>query len=175
MATFQLEVNGRAAAAEYRDADVERVLLPLLDRIARCTERADAARARTIVFIAAPPGAGKSTLAATLERLAGEDPRLPRMQAIGMDGFHFPNAYLDSHDATLADGRTLPLRAVKGAPETFDVEKGCFCLVVQNICLVENPYYRCILCGEHFLPSNFFFDIIVCADHNSYVSAFRSL
>lgn len=121
MATFQLEVNGQAVAAEYRDADVERVLLPLLDRIARCTERADAARARTIVFIAAPPGAGKSTLAATLERLAGEDPRLPRIQAIGMDGFHFPNAYLDSHDATLADGRTLPLRAVKGAPETFDV------------------------------------------------------
>ena len=31
MATFQLEVNGQAVAAEYRDADVERVLLPLLD------------------------------------------------------------------------------------------------------------------------------------------------
>ncbi|WP_418722236.1 nucleoside/nucleotide kinase family protein [Enorma sp.] len=121
MATFQLEVNGQAVAAEYRDADVERVLLPLLDRIARCTERVDAACARTIVFIAAPPGAGKSTLAATMERLAEEDPRLPRMQAIGMDGFHFPNTYLDSHDVTLADGRTLPLRAIKGAPETFDV------------------------------------------------------
>ena len=90
MATFQLEVNGQAVAAEYRDADVERVLLPLLDRIARCTERVDAACARTIVFIAAPPGAGKSTLAATLERLAEEDPRLPRMQAIGMTGFTFP-------------------------------------------------------------------------------------
>ena len=129
MATFELEVNGQTVAAEYRDADVERVLLPLLDHIARVhaarlreAGRAGRAAGRTVVFIAAPPGAGKSTLVAMLEHLAGEDSVLPRMQAVGMDGFHFPNAYLDSHVTVLPDGTEVSLRAIKGAPETFDVQ-----------------------------------------------------
>ena len=37
-----------------------------------------------------------------------------------MDGFHYPNAYLDSHTIE-RDGETITLRSIKGAPETFDV------------------------------------------------------
>lgn len=158
--TFDVEVNDQLVAASYRTADVERVLLSLLDEAARL-ERERSARmvashpaasaseaegssrsaaglqqqrfsanakgpaptaARTIVFLAAPPGAGKSTLAAVLERLAQSQPGMPRVQAVGMDGFHRTNAYLDRHTLDCPDGKPVSLRSIKGAPETFDVE-----------------------------------------------------
>lgn len=158
--TFDVEVNDQLVAASYRTADVERVLLSLLDEAARL-ERERSARmaashpaasaseaggssrsaaglqqqrfsanakgpaptaARTIVFLAAPPGAGKSTLAAVLERLAQSRPGMPRVQAVGMDGFHHTNAYLDRHTLDCPDGKPVSLRSIKGAPETFDVE-----------------------------------------------------
>jgi pantothenate kinase len=60
---------------------------------------------RSIVAVAGPPGAGKSTLAADLV-LAQDDAAL-----LPMDGFHFD-------DAVLRDLGRLPW---KGAPDTFDV------------------------------------------------------
>jgi pantothenate kinase len=39
-----------------------------------------------------------------------------------MDGFHYPNAHLDAQRTTGPDGAPLPLRALKGAPQTFDAE-----------------------------------------------------
>ena len=109
----ELTVNGLPVTASFADEDVEGALLPLLRDIAR----SDAARracddgsGRTVVLLAAPPGSGKSTLAALLEGLSHEAGLVPLCSA-GMDGFHFPNAYLDAHG----------LRSVKGAPETFDL------------------------------------------------------
>lgn len=116
-------VNELPVTAEYHDEDVAEALVPLL----RAVADADAARrrrgdaARTIVLLAAPPGSGKSTLAALLEGLAPEVPGAVALCAVGMDGLHYPNAYLDAHH--LGGGASRPLlRAVKGAPETFDVE-----------------------------------------------------
>lgn len=109
----ELTVNGLPVTASFADEDVEGVLLPLLRDIARAdaTRRArDDGSGRTVVLLAAPPGSGKSTLAALLEGLSREAGLVPLCSA-GMDGFHFPNAYLDAHG----------LRSVKGAPETFDV------------------------------------------------------
>ena len=37
-----------------------------------------------------------------------------------MDGFHHTNAYLAAH-RVLRDGVEIPLKSIKGAPETFDV------------------------------------------------------
>lgn len=126
--TFQLAVDGRSVMATYHTADVERVFLPLLDRLARVhaerchrAQQGGSAGRRTVVLLAAPPGAGKSTLAATLEYLAAKEPGFPGLQALGMDGFHYPNAYLETHSATLSSGEEVPLRSIKGAPETFDV------------------------------------------------------
>jgi pantothenate kinase len=63
---------------------------------------------RTIVAIAGPPGAGKSTIA---EELAG---LLPAGTAVTvpMDGFHYDDAVLEAKG----------LRQRKGAPETFDFD-----------------------------------------------------
>ena len=37
-----------------------------------------------------------------------------------MDGVHHPNRYLETH-TILRDGVEIPLKSIKGAPETFDV------------------------------------------------------
>lgn len=114
-----LPVNGFDVEARYDDATVETVLLPLLAEIGA---RAKAVPGRLIVFLAAPPATGKSTLAAFLERLAAQTPELPRLQAVPMDGFHFHQDYILSHTVTRG-GETIPMKRVKGAPDTFDVEK----------------------------------------------------
>jgi len=69
---------------------------------------ADARRRRLVLGLTGGPGSGKSTFAA---RLVGEfaDKGVAAV-AVPMDGFHLPDAVLDSRG--LAD--------VKGAPSTFD-------------------------------------------------------
>jgi len=76
------------------------------DSISRLLDK----KARMIVAIAGPPGAGKSTVAeALVDRL---DQRIaPGTAAVlPMDGFHYDNAILESRG----------LMPRKGAPETFD-------------------------------------------------------
>ena len=90
----KLTVNGFGFVARYGEKDVERVLLPLLMRLTELQAERDR---RLIAFLAAPPGAGKSTLAAFMEWLSRRTPEATPLQAVGMDGFHCPNAYLDAH------------------------------------------------------------------------------
>ncbi len=66
--------------------------------------------ARRLIAIAGPPGSGKSTLAdAVVAALTADSPDAAAL--VPMDGFHLDNAALDA----------AGLRAVKGAPQTFDV------------------------------------------------------
>ena len=74
------------------------------------------------MLLAAPPGAGKSTLASFLERLSRERAGLCPVQAVGMDGFHRWQEYLLTH-TTERDGKTIRMVEIKGAPVTFDLEK----------------------------------------------------
>ncbi|MCQ2437118.1 MAG: nucleoside/nucleotide kinase family protein [Clostridia bacterium] len=106
---FDLTVNGLPVKASYDEA----LLRSLLTRMK--------AMKRGIVFIAAPPGAGKSTLATALEKL-GNTMEGPSVQALGMDGFHHTAAYIADH-TVCRDGETVPMASVKGAPESFDLEK----------------------------------------------------
>ena len=116
---LELDVNGLTYTAAYRDRDIEDVFLPLLRSWSAV--HAGSSAKRTVVLLAAPPGTGKTTLALFLERLAATVPGMPRVQALGMDGFHYPNAYLDTHEI-VEDGEHKTLRSRKGAPFTFDVE-----------------------------------------------------
>lgn len=64
---------------------------------------------RLVVAIAGPPGAGKSTVSATLCAAVNErDPGAAVV--VPMDGFHLDNAILDAQD----------MRKRKGSPPTFD-------------------------------------------------------
>ena len=115
----KLTVNGFGFVARYGEKDVERVLLPLLWR---WTELQKERGERLVVMLAAPPGAGKSTLAAFMEWLSRRTPEATPLQAVGMDGFHYPNAYLGAHSFVDENGREVCMRSRKGAPETFDVK-----------------------------------------------------
>jgi pantothenate kinase len=67
-------------------------------------------RARFVVAIAGPPGAGKSTLCDAL--LAALERQAPGAAVlVPMDGYHYDNAVLEA----------MGLLARKGAPATFDV------------------------------------------------------
>ena len=112
-----MTVNGLPQHIRYNADTVEGLFLPLLRRL---TEMQRAAARRILVFLAAPPATGKSTLLQFLEELARTHDELPQVQTLGMDGFHYPNSYLASH-TILQDGAEIPLKNIKGAPETFDV------------------------------------------------------
>ena len=115
----RLENSGQVIQAEFSDGNVRDIFLPLLRRLTQL--RRDRGR-RVVALLAAPPGAGKSTLAALLQALSLETPGVEPLTALGMDGFHRRQAYLLSHTA-VRGGETVPMAAVKGAPETFDLEK----------------------------------------------------
>ncbi|MDA4844256.1 nucleoside triphosphate hydrolase [Hoeflea poritis] len=86
----------------------------LLDTVVVAADR----RARVIVAIAGPPGAGKSTLSSSLAQqltTAGHSAAV-----VPMDGFHLDNDTLDR----------LGMRDRKGAPETFNAD-GFIALVEQ--------------------------------------------
>jgi len=78
-----------------------------IDQIINAMPEALPAVRRFVIAIAAPPAAGKSTLAEEL-RLA----MAPKATVLGMDAFHFD-------DAILRERGDLPR---KGAPHTFDVD-----------------------------------------------------
>ena len=116
---FAFQVNGLMIAAEFDARDREKIFLPLLRRL---TDLQREKKRRIVIFLAAPPAAGKSTLCLYLEQLSRTEAGLIPVQSVGIDGFHYTQAYLDSH-TIVRDGQTIPLAKIKGAPETYDVEK----------------------------------------------------
>lgn len=76
------------------------------DSLAGLIAEQAAGRERFAVAIAGAPGAGKSTLAASVAAALGS-----QAVVVPMDGFHYDNAILEARG----------LMAVKGAPQTFDV------------------------------------------------------
>lgn len=113
-----LENSGFTVEATFSEANVREIFLPLLERLTALRRREGR---RVLALLAAPPGAGKSTLAAFLEQLSRRQAGLEPLIVLGMDGFHYPQAYLRAHTA-LRDGVEVPLTRIKGAPESFDVE-----------------------------------------------------
>lgn len=112
---MQVVVNGLPTSVVVDHHVVDEILVPMLESVVDSGSRQEGA-ARRFVFLAAPPGTGKSTLAAVVEHRAAH----LDLDAVGIDGFHHPNSYLRAHGRD-ADG--VVLADVKGAPETFDVAR----------------------------------------------------
>jgi hypothetical protein len=108
--TERVVVNGFEIQVDVDRHLVDEVLVPTLATLIP----GDVDGTRRFVFLAAPPGTGKSTLAAVVERRAAH----LDLDTVGIDGFHHPQRHLDTHDL---DG--VPLASIKGAPETFDVAR----------------------------------------------------
>ncbi len=114
----------RVAGFEERAAvSLEELFLyhiPLARLLAR---RARAAAERLLVAIVAVPGGGKSVFAKLMGRvLAAAQPGL-HAAVLGIDGYHYPNAHLESRPPPAGAEGAASLRDLKGAPFTFDVER----------------------------------------------------
>ncbi|HEX6122849.1 MAG TPA: nucleoside/nucleotide kinase family protein [Ktedonobacterales bacterium] len=96
---------GSARADEPAKADVRQMANELIT--AGLTERG---RPRFLLGITGPPAAGKSRFASLLALTINQLVGWPAAIAVPMDGFHLPNAVLEARG----------LRALKGAPQTFD-------------------------------------------------------
>ena len=114
----ELDISGFKYPVRYSQTAIDNVFVPFLKTLAHM--RTDLDR-KVICYLAAPPCAGKTALSMFLEKLSRERNDVEPIRAVSMDGFHFPNSYLDSHLA-MRDGSTIPMRFIKGAPETFDTD-----------------------------------------------------
>jgi len=112
-------VNGLEIRAEFSAENRDAIFIPLLRELKRLREEKGR---RICAFLAAPPAAGKSTLCCYLEELSRSVDGLTPVQCVGIDGFHHYQEYLDSH-FIVKNGESIPLARVKGAPESYDVEK----------------------------------------------------
>ena len=115
----RVRINGIDVEARFSERAAREIFLPLLQRLTAMQKQKGA---RLLAMLAAPPGAGKSTLLSFLEPLSAQTPGLTPIQAIGMDGFHRRQEFLQSHFVRRGE-RTVSMVEIKGAPETFDLEK----------------------------------------------------
>ncbi|MBR5914118.1 MAG: nucleoside/nucleotide kinase family protein [Selenomonadaceae bacterium] len=115
---YQTEINGLPQDLRFSKGAVEKIFKPFLLKISELHEITDR---KVVAFIAAPPAAGKTSLAQFLEKLSRECIEISNVRALGMDGFHYPAKYLKENKIT-KDGQEILLNDIKGAPETFDVD-----------------------------------------------------
>lgn len=116
---YLFKVNGFEMTAIYNKDTIQKVFLPLLKQLQQLQKEK---KERIIVFMAAPPAVGKTTLCEFLEYLSKQDQEFTDIQALGLDGFHYHSDYINSHDAIVL-GEKVPMKQVKGCPETYDTEK----------------------------------------------------
>ncbi len=114
----ELDISGFKYPVRYNQETIENLFVPFLKHLSQL--RTDLDR-KVICYLAAPPCAGKTALSMFLEKLSRERKNLDPIRAVSMDGFHFSNDYLGSHLA-MRDGSTIPMKFIKGAPETFDTD-----------------------------------------------------
>ena len=115
---YVVDAAGHRVDAAVRLGELWRFYLPFCRAL--IARPVDTPSVRTLVGIGGPPGSGKSALAALLAALIDAVTGRACSIVVPLDGFHFPNAYLDSHFVGDPDGTQAPLRRMKGAPETFD-------------------------------------------------------
>lgn len=134
--TCLLRVNGFDVEATFSNQSIEHIYKPLLQHV---RELYNQKKARIIVFLVAPPAVGKSTLAQFLEQLSKEDGK-EEIQSIGLDGFHYPQAYLERH-YMMREGKEILMKDVKGCPETFDIDSLTEVLKQMQVNDVDWPIY----------------------------------
>lgn len=116
---YLIKVNGFKMKAVYNEETIREVFLPLLKHLHELQKQKNE---RLIVFMAAPPAVGKTTLSQFLEYLSKEEQELTEIQALGLDGSIIILIILIHHDAVVF-GETVPMKQVKGCPETYDTAK----------------------------------------------------
>lgn len=133
---YQINVNGFMNVIEVETEDIQQLFLPLIQKI---TSLAKHQQQRMYVFLAGSAGSGKSSVSLFLEMLAKQY-GFDQLQVLGMDGFHYSNAYLSTHKAIYQNQEVL-LKEIKGNPLTFDVEKMVQLLEKGRTQMIAWPLY----------------------------------
>jgi len=115
---FSLNLAGQEWKIIVPRCELEKLHIPLLKEI---ESRFRTHGGRFIVFLAGPPGCGKTTIALLWETLSKRGWIDTPLQALPMDGFHYSNVVLNSRTINI-DGETFPLYRIKGAPESYDLD-----------------------------------------------------
>ncbi len=115
----RITIDGTDFALTISECQCQTIYLPLACLVLQRAEQRKSGR--FVTGIAGPPGAGKSVTAAILAELMGILLSPERVAVVPLDGFHYPNSYLDSHTAEDC-GTTGTLRSFKGRPCSFDGE-----------------------------------------------------
>ncbi len=121
-----VEATGYAVEARITPVELWRFYLPLCRLLRQLSGGTDG---RLLAGVTGPGASGKSVFAALLVLLFNRvaDPGRGTAAVCPLDGFHYPNAYLESHylesgsEFGAGPGR-VRLRKLKGAPPTFDAE-----------------------------------------------------
>jgi putative kinase len=111
-----LYLDGTNTPLEIDPVEFKRFYLPLADFLLHRLGK----QSRYMVGIAGPPASGKSAFTLLLTAVLNAIRHQELAACVGLDGWHFPNDYLDSH-TTLRNEKLVTLRQVKGAPETYDI------------------------------------------------------
>lgn len=117
--SYKFQVNSFEVNADYYEEDIENIFKPLLQQL---TNMKKDKNRRILVYLAASPGVGKSTLASFLEFISKNEADIEEIQAIGLDGFHYHQEYI-KNNKIIIDGIEVLMAEVKGCPETFDLNK----------------------------------------------------
>ena len=110
-----LTLDQTGTPLEIDRAEVEQFYQPL----ARQLIEAGHNRLRLLTAIAGPPGSGKTAFATLLAAVINAELHSEQAVVVQQDGWHYTNAYLDSHTIH-HNGQEIPLRRRKGSPETYD-------------------------------------------------------
>ncbi|HIQ05106.1 MAG TPA: hypothetical protein EYH31_05345 [Anaerolineae bacterium] len=139
LTTDPWQLDGTTVNIELTREEIAKVYLPLAAIINR---QQQALGRRTIVGISGPAGSGKTVSAHVLLRLL-QQIRPGEVICLGLDGFHFSNAYLNQHMGVDHRGQKVPLHRIKGLPATFDVAKAVALLtrVKMDVGPVAFPVY----------------------------------
>jgi pantothenate kinase len=116
---YKFLVNSLEVNANYYEENIENIFIPLLKQLTIMKKNKNG---KLLVYLAASPGVGKSTLASFLEFLSKNSENIMEIQAVGLDGFHYHQQYIKSHKV-IVDEKEIPMVEVKGCPETFDLGK----------------------------------------------------
>lgn len=114
----EMFINDLPIEANYTKESVEEIFKPMLKHWTACAKKSEK---RIVVFLAAPPAVGKSTLGHFLEKLSKQEGFI-ELQVLGLDGFHYHSEHIKK-SSVWVDGIMRSMSEVKGCPESYDVVK----------------------------------------------------